>query len=172
MIQRIHIMLSSHIQAPKTRKGKFVHNTEHEKVKIAKSSSDDVTDSNLRTDITEDMLVHLRNLGNKHGLQDLAESCDTKPVKGKTKHAIADLLEKHIKNGNPCNKLFEKFARKSGGITMGWCPHGIVYCMKWLLAYESPRDILDLLVSMKYVQTLTVTDIPRWVADHANARFG
>ena len=157
--------------APKTRKSKFVHNTEHEKVKIAKSSSDDVTDSNLRTDISEDMLVHLRNLGNKHDLQDLAESCDIS-VKGKTKHAIADLLEKHIKNGNPCNKLFEKFARRSGGITMGCCPHGIVYCMKWLLAYESPRDILDLLVSMKYVPTLTVTDIPRRVADHANARFG
>ncbi|ELT91419.1 hypothetical protein CAPTEDRAFT_195355, partial [Capitella teleta] len=68
------------------------------------------------------------------------------------------------------NKIFTKFAGSSGGLLVACCPHGITYGMKFLLRGESPRDHLDLLFSFKHIPTLTICDIPGFVARHAAKR--
>lgn len=50
------------------------------------------------------------------------------------------------------------------------CPHGIVYAAKNLLRAESPRDHVDLLLSLRYMPTITICDIPGFVARHGNIR--
>ena len=120
-------------------------------------------------DLTEDMLTYLRCIGSKKDLIDLAEDCNMN-VKGLNKRSIIVMLEVVIKSGQNCEKLLDKFVGKSGGFTLAMCTHGIVYGMKWLLAHESPRDFVDILVSMKYPPTICVADIPRRFVEHAQSR--
>lgn len=58
----------------------------------------------------------------------------------------------------------------SGGILCAVCPHGIVYGLKFLLRGESPRDHVDMLLSFSHMPTLSVCDIPSFVARHGNNR--
>lgn len=58
----------------------------------------------------------------------------------------------------------------SGGLLTASCPHGIVYGIKFLLRGESPRDHIDLLLSLKHQPTVTICDIPGFVSRHGNKR--
>ena len=48
-------------------------------------------------------------------------------------------------------KLFEPPSSRSGGYLYGVCPHGVVYISKVLTTHESPRDIVDMVLSLKCV---------------------
>ena len=43
--------------------------------------------------------------------------------------------------------------------------------MKWLLKAESPRDLSDLLLSLKHPPNIVLSDIPHMVAAHTNKRL-
>ena len=47
-------------------------------------------------------------------------------------------------------------------------PHGIIYAVNNLLRAGSPRDIGDILLSMKYAPNIVISDILHMVAAHVN----
>ena len=53
---------------------------------------------------------------------------------------------------------------------MACCPHGVVYGIKFLLRGESPRDHVDILLSLKFQPTVVISDIPSFIARHGNKR--
>ena len=147
--------------APQSRSGVLSINTEREKVKFPIQG---VRNKKTTDDLTEDMITYLKTVGKKAAAVELAEDC------GLSTSTIISMLENHIRQGNDCSKLFEKFAQKSGGVMLGMCTHGVVHCMKFMLTYESPRDIVDLLKSLKYHPNVTICDIPQQVVNHGNKR--
>lgn len=44
----------------------------------------------------------------------------------------------------------------------------VVYCIKFVLRGESPRDYVDMLRSLKYPPSVSISDIPQRLAAHAN----
>lgn len=44
----------------------------------------------------------------------------------------------------------------------------VVYCIKFVLRGESPRDYVDLLRSLKFPPSISISDIPQRIAAHAN----
>ena len=55
-----------------------------------------------------------------------------------------------------------------GGWASGSCPHMVVYCLKFVLRGESPRDYADLLRSLKFPPSISICDIPERLASHVN----
>lgn len=55
---------------------------------------------------------------------------------------------------------------------VGWalasCPHMVVYCIKFVLRGESPRDYVDLLRSLAFPPSVSISDMPQHLAAHAN----
>ena len=45
----------------------------------------------------------------------------------------------------------------------------VVYCIKFVLRGESPRDYVDMLRSLKYPPSTSISDIPQRLAAHANS---
>lgn len=60
------------------------------------------------------------------------------------------------------------FVISVGGWASASCPHMVVYCIKFVLRGESPRDYVDLLRSLKFPPSITISDIPHRLATHAN----
>ncbi|XP_071950565.1 uncharacterized protein [Antedon mediterranea] len=58
----------------------------------------------------------------------------------------------------------------SGGWLSASCPHQIVYGVKFLLLAESPRDYVDLIMSLAKQPPIIVCDIPQMVSRHGNRR--
>lgn len=56
----------------------------------------------------------------------------------------------------------------AGGWASGSCPHMVVYCLKFVLRGESPRDYADLLRSLKHPPSISISDIPDRLASHVN----
>ena len=79
-------------------------------------------------------------------------------------------LKSVLETNTSFNKTFFKIWRASGGIALATCSHGVVYASKWLLKVESPRDVVDILFSMKYPPNIIVSDMAPMVASHANKR--
>ena len=55
-----------------------------------------------------------------------------------------------------------------GGWASGSCPHRVVYCLKFVLRGESPRDYADLLRSLRFAPSISICDIPDRLARHVN----
>ncbi|XP_035665556.1 uncharacterized protein LOC118408807 [Branchiostoma floridae] len=68
------------------------------------------------------------------------------------------------------NKVLSQIWGASGGLLVATCPHKVVYAVKFVLRGESPRDFVDLLLSMQWIPTVTITDMPQIIALHANKR--
>ena len=79
-------------------------------------------------------------------------------------------LKTALKENVKIDKFFFKIWNSSGGLLTGTCPHGVVYCFKSLLSPESPRDIGDVLLSMRFPPTIVISDIPHMLASHMNKR--
>ena len=50
------------------------------------------------------------------------------------------------------------------------CPHGVVYVLKFVLRAESPRDYVDVLLSMKFQPNICIIDMAHTVVAHGNKR--
>ena len=55
-----------------------------------------------------------------------------------------------------------------GGWASASCPHMVVYCIKFVLRGESPRDYVDLLRSLAFPSSINISDMPQRLAAHAN----
>ena len=51
----------------------------------------------------------------------------------------------------------------------GSCPHMVVYCLKFVHRGESPRDYADLLRSLKFPPSISISDITDRLASHVNS---
>ena len=67
---------------------------------------------------------------------------------------------------------FNRFDRLNFFLTGGWasasCPHMVVYCIKFVLRGESPRDYFDMLRSLAFPPSINISDMPHRIATHAN----
>ena len=72
------------------------------------------------------------------------------------------------------NEKFKKAFGRLWGCSGGWasatCTHGVVYALKFVLRSESPRDYVDILMSMKHQPNITILDVANMVAAHGNNR--
>ena len=67
-------------------------------------------------------------------------------------------LKSAVQSVTEIDKLCFKVWQASGGTLTAACPHGIVYAVKNLLRAESPCDIGDILLSMKYAPNIVISD--------------
>ena len=139
-------------------------NTEHEKVKFpSQSGNNNVT---LTDDLTVDKITYHKQWERKLQLE-LADDCGLS-TSAKSMTTIISMFENYRHQENNCSKLWEKIAWKQGGLILGKCTHGVVHCMKIMLTYENPRDIVDLLKSLKYPPNITICVISQQVIDQRN----
>lgn len=119
-------------------------NTDHRKVD---SSSGEL--KNDCRDITEERLLELLHNSTLKEVQSFAKSLGFKP-KG-TKLDIIVLVKNAISKAEiRFKKAFTKMWGCSGGWVSGTCPHGVTYALKFFLRAESPRDHVDVILSMAH----------------------
>ena len=67
---------------------------------------------------------------------------------------------------------FNRFDRLNFFLTGGWAsasyPHMVVYCIKFVLRGESPRDDFDMLRSLAFPPSINISDMPHRIATPAN----
>ena len=147
-----------------TRIGKHVFNTEHRKVK----EKDGQIEDDCR-EITEERLLEMLQQSTVKDAKAFARSLGL-PGSGSKLDIIMNIKRAIGKNDNNFKKAFSKLWGCSGGWASATCPHGVVYALKFLLRRESPRDYVDILLSMKYQPNITVVDVANIVAKHGNNR--
>ena len=146
-----------------TRRGPLLINTEHRKVsgsdqrKLEKECRD-ITEKRLVEFLTQSTALEVKkiNLG-------ISEKGSKFDIVFRIKQCISKDTEKF-------NKVFGNVWSCSGGWVFGCCNHGIVYVLKFVLRAESPRDYVDLLLSMKFQPNVTIIDMANMVAAHGNKR--
>ena len=79
------------------------------------------------------------------------------------KHAISKYDAKF-------KKTFKQLWGCSGGWVSGTCPHGVIYALKFVLRTESPRDYVDLILSMAHQPNIIVSDMANMVVAHGSKR--
>ena len=162
----IHILPSVNYWAPyigeHCRSSDFVYNTE-----FLKGARDNGEQEFLEC-LSEESLESLLDT-DLPTLKELCEQCGIKGNKLSRMNCIVRLKDA-LKDKVRIDKFFFKLWNSSGGLLTGTCPHGVVYAFKSLLMPESPRDIGDVLLSMKFPPTIVISDIPHMVAGHVNRR--
>ena len=73
-------------------------------------------------------------------------------------------------NDEKFKKIFSKFRGCSGGWLSATCPHGVVYVLKFVLRAESPKDYVDVLLSMKFQPNICIIDMAHMVVAHGNKK--
>ena len=111
----------------------------------------------------------LFNMGDLSTLRELCENCGINS-KRLTKIECILRLKSAVESVADIDKLFFKVWHASGGTLTGTCPHGVVYIIKHLLKAESPRDISDILLSLRHPPNVVISDIPHMLAAHTNKR--
>ena len=148
----------------KTRKGDFLLNTEHRKANKATGE----LEKDCR-EITEERLLELLHNHTFAEVEKFARSLGAQP-KGNKLDIIMNIKRFISKDNDKFSKAFTKLWGCSGGWLSGACPHGVVYALKFVLRAESPRDYVDLLLSMKHQPNVTVIDMANMLAAHGNRR--
>ena len=113
----------------------------------------------------EERLLEMLQQSKRQEVESLAKSLGAKP-KG-SKLDIIMLIKKLIsKDNQKFEKAFSKLWGNSGGWVSMVCNHGVVYALKFVLRAESPRDYVDLLLSMKHQPNVTVSDMANILVAH------
>ncbi|KAJ8023112.1 HMG domain-containing protein 3 [Holothuria leucospilota] len=150
-----------------TRSDTRILNTEHRKVhrgsRLLKRECREFTQERLIEILYNSNLTYIRQIGIDVGLRGVSKMTKIDIIR-----KIRDTLSK---DDTKFDKLFTKLQGSSGGWASMVCPHGIVYAIKFLLRAESPRDIVDLVQSMKHTPNVVVVDMANMVAAHGNKRF-
>ncbi len=147
-----------------TRRGKLLLNTEHRKVK--KDTGDLETDCK---EMTEESLYEMLHHSTLHELVDHAKRIGIKP-KGTKLEIIVQIKNSIGKDKEKFRKVFSKVWGRSGGWVSATCEHGVVYALKFVLRSESPRDFVDILLSMKHQPNIVIVDMAHMVVAHGNKR--
>ena len=67
-------------------------------------------------------------------------------------------------------KVFNKIWGRLGGWVSGTCQHGVIYALKFVLRTESPRDYIDLILSMAHQPNIVVSDMANMLVAHGQKR--
>ena len=153
---------------PQTRSSQFILNTEHRKI----SKDNGKLEADCR-EITEERLLEMLQNMNYSAIKQIAKGIGIKGDKV-NKGSKMDIIM-HIKNciskdDEKFNKTFSKLWGSSGGWVSLVCPHSVVYGLKFVLRAESPRDYVDLLLSMKYLPNVVISDMANLIARQGNDR--
>ena len=120
--------------------------------------------------LSEETLEEIFNMGKVDELRELCRECGISNTGQMTKINCIVSLTSAIKSVTDVDKLFFKVWQASGGLLTATCPHGIVYAIKFLLKAESPRDIGDILMSLKHRPNIVISDIPHMLSANTNKR--
>ena len=152
---------------PKTRKGPMIMNTEHRKV----HQENGEIESDCR-EVTEERLLELLQQATLKEVTSFTKQLGIKP-KGSKLDIIMQIKRNISKDNEMFKKAVEKLWGHSGGIVTASCPHGVVYALKFVLRAESPRDYVDILLSMQHQPNIVIVDMANMVSAHGNKReFG
>lgn len=147
-----------------TRASNSIYNTEHRKIK----ADDGEMEADCR-EMTEERLYEMLHQSTMHELKEYANNVGLRP-KGTKLEIIMQLKNSVSKDKDKFKKVFTKVWGHSGGWVSGACEHGVVYALKFVLRSESPRDFVDLLLSMKHQPTVVILDMAHMVVAHGNKR--
>ncbi len=146
------------------RASNLLLNTEHRKIRQEdgklEQDSRDITEERLLEMLHQSPLRDIRTFARQLGLNGTGSKLD---IIMAIKKAVGMDEEKF-------KKAFSNLWGCSGGWASGTCPHGVVYALKFVLRSESPRDYVDLLLSMKFQPNITIVDVANLVAAHGNKR--
>lgn len=148
----------------RTRKSSLLFNTEHRKV----GRNDGELEKDCR-EITEERLVELLNNSSFKDVQSVANSLGCKG-KGSKMDIVMQIKKAISKNDGNFKKVFNKLWGSSGGWVSGTCPHGIIYALKFVLRAESPRDYIDIILSMEHQPNIVVSDMANMLVAHSKIR--
>ena len=147
-----------------TRKGPLLLNTEHRKV----SRSTGELESDCR-EISEERLLELLHNSTYKEVKKFAQSISTHP-KGSKLDVIMQIKQAISKDEEKFKKTFNKIWGRSGGWVSGTCQHGVIYALKFVLRAESPRDYIDLILSMAHQPNIVVSDMGNMLVAHGQKR--
>ena len=148
----------------KTRRNKFLINTEHRKV----SRHTQELEKDCR-EVTEERILELLSQSKASDVAKLPKTLGLKNC-GSKLDAIMKIKSLISDNDEKFKKTFSKLWGCSGGWLSGTCPHGVVYVLKFVLWAESPRDYVDVLLSMKFQPNICIIDMAHMVVAHGNKR--
>ena len=146
-----------------TRKGPLLLNTKHRKV----SRSTGELESDCR-EISEERLLELLHNSTYKEVKKFAQSISTHP-KGSKLDVIMQ-IKQAISKDDETLKAFNKIWGHSGGWVSGTCQHGVIYALKFVLRAESPRDYIDLILSMAHQPNIVVSDMANMLVAHGQKR--
>ena len=148
----------------KTRVDNQLVNTEHKKVRQEDGQLEqdcrEITEERLLEMLHQSTLKEIHSFAKQLGLNGAGSKLD---IIMNIKSAISNDNEKF-------KKAFGRLWGCSGGWASATCPHGVVYALKFVLRSESPRDYVDILMSMKHQPNITILDVANMVAAHGNNR--
>ena len=147
-----------------TRKGSLLLNTEHRKV--SRSTGELESDCG---EISEERLLELLHNSTDKEVKKFAQSISTHP-KGSKLDVIMQIKQAISKDDEKFKKAFNKTWGRSGGWVSGTCQHGVIYALKFVLRAESPRDYIDLILSMAHQPNIVVSDMVNMLVAHGQKR--
>jgi len=147
-----------------TRKNDLLLNTEHRK--IDRNSGELERDCR---DITEERLLELLNNSTSKEVSSFVRTLGLKP-KGTKLDVVMQVKHAISKDDATFKKAFKQLWGCSGGWVSGTCPHGVIYALKFVLRAESPRDYVDLILSMEHQPNIIISDMANMVVAHGNKR--
>jgi hypothetical protein len=124
-----------------SRSGPVIVNTEHKE--------SEQTEWGIRKGLSRNhrgRLVELLQHSPRHEIESFAKTLGAKTTGAKI-DIISRIKLAISKDNHKFRKAFSKLWGSSGGWVSGTCTHGVIYCLKFVLRAESPRDYIDLILS-------------------------
>ena len=143
-------------------------NTEFEKVRSRYSRSTDGEISPEALQAAEDCLVSFGE-ARKEDLRKVAKDLEITWYSSMDYSQLRQAVVDQFKNAHGRShfvKLLTTVTASSGGLMVGCCCHGVIYCYKVLTRGESGRDVFDLLRSLRYFPSVVYYDYPESVRPH------
>ena len=156
MLNRL-CLVGLHTLEKKTRRNKILINTEHRKV----SRHTQELEKDCK-EVTEERILELLNQSKASDKAKLAKTLGLKNC-GSKLYAIMKIKSLISDNDEKFKKTFSKLWGCSGGWLSGTCPHGVVYVVKFVLRAESPRDYVDVLLSMKFQPNICIINVSHMI---------
>ena len=119
--------------------------------------------------MTEERLIELLQQSTHKEVKVLSQKLNIEPT-GSKLEIIMQIKREMQKDNSKFKKVFTKLWGCSGGWVSAACPHGIVYAIKFVLHAESPRDHVDVLLSVRHQPIIVISDMANIVVAHGNNR--
>ena len=91
-------------------------------------------------------------------------------LKGSKLDVIMQIKQAISKDNEKFKKAFNRIWGRSGGWVSGTCQHGAIHALKFVLCAESPRNYIDLILSMAHQPNIVVSDTANMLVAHGQKR--